>query len=116
VLLAHPSRQWDIEEALQRMQIGGTIYNPITQINSLVFYDGYRVQVGEKTYEYPGVDPNKAYLIDPQKYFVELIKHDLIVDAAGADLKRLVEGAIVGRARRGVVAAPENAVQEVTLP
>jgi hypothetical protein len=116
VLLAHPSKQWDIEEALQRMQIGGTIYNPITQINSLVFYDGYSIQVGEKTYEYPGVAPNKAYLIDPQKYFVELIKHDLIIDAAGADLKRLIEGSIVGRARRGVVAAPENAVQEITLP
>jgi len=116
ILLAHPSRQWDIEDALQRMQVGDTIYNPITQISSLIFYDGYSVQVGDKVYEYPGVDPNKAYLIDPQKYFVELIKHDLIIDAAGADLKRLIEGAIVGRARRGVVAAPENAVQEITLP
>jgi len=116
VLLAHSSRQWDIEQALQRQQIGGTVYPPISQINTLIFYDGYSVTVGEKTYTYPGVDPNKAYLIDPTKYFVELVKHDLIVDAGGADVKRLIQGAIVGRARRGVVAAPEKAVQEITLP
>lgn len=116
ILLAHSSRQWDIEEALQRLQIGGTVYPAISQINTLIFYDGYTVTVGEKTYTYPGVDPNKAYLIDPSRYFVELVKHDLIVDAAGADLKRLIQGAIVGRARRGVVASPEKAVQEITLP
>lgn len=116
VLLAHSSRQWDIEEALQRMQIGGTVYPAISQINTLVFYDGYSVTVGEKTHTFQGVSPDKAYLIDPQRYFVELVKHDLVVDAAGADLKRLVSGSIVGRARRGVVASPESAVQEITLP
>jgi len=116
VLLAHSSRQYDIEQALQRQQIGGTVYPPISQINTLIFYDGYSVTVGEKTYTYPGVDPNKAYLIEPQRYFVELVKHDLMVDAGGADIKRLIQGAIVGRARRGVVAAPDKAVQEITLP
>lgn len=116
ILLAHSSKQWDIQEALQRMQIGGTIYPAIDQIDTLIFYDGYTVTVGEKTYTYPGIDPGKAYLIDASRYFVELVKHDLIVDAAGADLKRLVAGAIVGRARRGVVASPENAVEELTLP
>jgi hypothetical protein len=116
ILLAHSSRQWDIEESLQRMQIGGTIYPPITQLDTLIFYDGYTVNVGEKTYTYPGVDPNKAYLIDASRYFVELIKHDLIVDAGGADLKRLVQGGVVGRARRGMIVSPENAVEELTLP
>ncbi len=116
VLLAHSSNQWDIEEALQRQQIGGTIYPAISQIDTLIFYDGYSVTVGEKTYTYPGVDPGKAYLIDPQKYFVELVKHDLRVDASGPDLSRLVVSQIVGRARRGVYAAPGNAVQELTLP
>lgn len=116
ILLAHSSRQWDIEEALQRQQIGGTIYPAISQINTLIFYDGYSVTVGERTYTYPGVNPNKAYLIDPSRFFVELIKHDLMVDAGQADIKRLIKGAIVGRARRGVVASPEKAVQEITLP
>lgn len=116
VLLAHSSRRWDIEECLQRMQIGGTIYPAISQIDTLIFYDGWSTVVGEKTYEYPGVDPNKAYLIEPQKYFRELVKHDLRIDASGGDLTRLIENAIVARARRGVVASPANAVEELTLP
>ncbi len=116
VLLAHSSRRWDIEECLQRMQIGETVYPAISQIDTLIFYDGWSTVVGEKTYEYPGVDPNKAYLIEPQKYFRELVKHDLRIDASGADLTRLIENAIVARARRGVVASPANAVEELTLP
>ncbi len=116
ILLAHSSKRWDIEECLQRMQIGGTVYPAISQIDTLIFYDGWSIAVGDKTYEYPGVDPGKAYLIEGQKYFRELIKHDLRVDAAGADLTRLVEQQIVARARRGVVASPANAVEELTLP
>ena len=116
ILLAHSSRRWDIEECLQRMQIGGTIYPAISQIDTLIYYDGWSTVVGEKTYEYAGVNPDKAYLIEGKKYFRELVKHDLRVDATGGDLKRLIENAIVGRARRGVVASPGNAVEEITLP
>lgn len=116
VLLAHSSRRWDIEEALQRFQVGGTVYPAIGQIDTLIFYDGWTVTVGETTYEYAGCAPDKAYLIEPKKYYRELIKHDLRVDAAGADLTRLVEQQIVGRARRGVVASPANSVEEITLP
>lgn len=116
ILLAHSSWRWDIEECLQRLQIGGTVYPAITQIDTLIFYDGYRITVGDMTYEYPGVDPTKAYLIEPQRYFRELVKHDLRVDATDADLKRLIEKGIVGRARRGVALWPANAVEEITLP
>lgn len=116
ILLAHSSRRWDIEECLQRMQIGGTVYSAISQIDTLIFYDGWSTMVGEKSYTYSGVPTNKAYLIEGQKYFRELIKHDLRVDATGGDLKRLIENAVVGRARRGVIASPANSVQELTLP
>lgn len=116
ILLAHSSRRMDIEEVLQRMQIGGTLYPAISQIDTLIFYDGWSTIVGEKTYTYPGVDTGKAYLIEGQKYFRELIKHDLRIDATGGDLTKLIENAIVGRARRGVVASPANAVEELTLP
>jgi hypothetical protein len=98
------------------MTINGTIHPAISQISTLIFYDGDSITVGGKTYTYPGVDPDKAYLIDGQKYFRELVKHDLRVDATGADLKKLVANAIVGRSRRGVYAAPANAVEELTLP
>ncbi|MBE3576885.1 MAG: hypothetical protein IMX00_04265 [Limnochordales bacterium] len=116
ILLAHSSRRWDIEEVLQRMVIGGTEYPAVSGIDTLIFYDGWSVNVGEKNYTYPGVDPNKAYLIEGQKYFRELVKHDLMVDASGADLSRLVEQQIVARARRGVLAYPADAVEELTLP
>lgn len=116
VLLAHESNRWDIEEALQRHQVSGTIYPALSGINTLIFYDGYEMTVGEKTYEYAGVDEGKAYLIEPQRYYRELIKHDLRVDATRGDLTRLVEQQVVGRARRGVIAAPANSVQELTLP
>jgi hypothetical protein len=116
VILAHSSRRWDIEESLQRFQVGGTVYPAIGQIDTLIFYDGWTTTVGEKTYDYAGCDINKAYLIEPQKYYRELIKHDLRVDAQRGDLTRLVEEQIVGRARRGVVASPANSVEEISLP
>lgn len=116
ILLAHSSKRWDIEEVLQRMVIGGTEYPAVSGIDTLIFYDGWSVAVGEKTFNYAGVDPGKAYLIEGQKYFRELVKHDLMVDAAGADLSRLVEQQIIARARRGVVCSPANAVEELTLP
>jgi len=116
IILAHSSKRWDIEEVLARMVIGGTEYPAIGGLSTAIYYDGYSVVMGEKTYTYEGCDPGKAYLIDPTKYFRELVKHDLRVDAAGPDLKRLVENAIVGRVRRGVIASPANAVEELTLP
>jgi len=116
ILLTHSSNRWEIEECLQRMQIGGSIYPAISQIDALIFYDGWSITVGEKTYDYAGCDASKAYLIEGQKYFRELVKHDLRVDAQKGDLTRLVEEQIVGRARRGVISSPANAVEELTLP
>jgi len=116
VLLAHSSKRWDIEECLQRMVIGGTEYPAIGGLDTLIFYDGWSTVVGEKTITYQGCDPGKAYLIEPRKYMIELVKHDLRVDASGADIKRLVENAVVARARRGLYASPADSVEELTLP
>jgi len=116
ILLAHSSKQWDIEEALARMVVGGSEYPAISAINTLIFYDGWTTTVGEKTYTYAGCDEGMAYLIEGQKFYRELIKHDLRVDATGADLTRLVKAKVVGRARRGVIASPANSVEEITLP
>ena len=116
ILLAHPSRRWDIEEALQRMQIAGTIYPAIADIDTIILYDGWSTVVGDRAYEFPGVDPGKAYLIEPRQYAVELIKHDLRVDAIEGDKKRLMAGGMVARARRGLYIAPAKMVQEIELP
>lgn len=116
ILLAHSSKRMRIERCLKEMQVGGTLYPELSQIDTLIFYDGWSGEVGKKNITYAGVNTGKAYLIEGKKYFRELIKHGLRVDATGADLKRLIENGIVGRVRRGVIASPANAVEELTLP
>lgn len=125
ILLAHPSKRWDLEIALGRMVVAGSEYPALGNsplgggVDSMIFYDGYEIQVGERLYSYPGVDPAKAYLIDPGpggNHFVELVKYDLLVDAGGADITRLIENAIVARTYRGLYANIADAVEEITLP
>lgn len=116
ILLANSVNRQDIEDLFSRQQINGTVYPPISGIDVLIFYDGWEIAVGGQTYSYPGVPADKVYLIEPQRVFVELVKHDLRVDALDADLSRLRAGGIVARAYRGVLAVPEDAVEEVTLP
>lgn len=125
ILLAHPKHRWDLEIALGRMVIGGTEYPALGNsplgggLQTMIFYDGYEAAVGDRTYTYPGVPADKVYLIDPgpgRNHFVELVKHDLLVDAGGADITRLVEDAIVARTYRGLFANVVDSVEEVTLP
>lgn len=114
IVLCHPVNQFRVQEALGRAQIGGTIYESVgAQLAQIVLYEGWSDAVGEKTYAYEGCPQNRLFLIDPQRYFQEVVKHDLLVDADGADITRLIKEAIVARARRGVYAAPANAVEEV---
>jgi len=116
ILLAHSSMRWDLEEALARFTVNNVEYPALGGISVIIFYDGMTLQVGERVFTYPGCPTNIAYLIQPQRYFVELVKHDLMVDAERGDLMRLIAQQVVARARRGVMAGVTNAVEEVTLP
>lgn len=116
VLLAHSSRRFQVEDSMQRMLISGTEYPAFTGIEAIIYYDGYSITVGEKTYTYGGCPTGKGYLIEPRTYFRELVKHDLRTDAGNPDLSRLIENQVVSRARRGVYAAPLKAVEEITWP
>lgn len=116
ILLSASVNQVDLQDALGRMVIGGTEYAPLGQIQTMIFYDGWSVTVGDKTYTYPGVPADKVYLIDPGRYFLELIKQDLIVDSGEADTSRLLRAQMVAYLMRGVWASPADAVEEVTLP
>jgi len=114
--LASTADQANIEMALRGgHQIEGTVYPAISSIQSVIYYDGWETVVGEKTYSYPGVTPGKAYLIRPKRGFKELVKQDLRVEATSGDLSRLIESQIVAYAYRGVYAAIEENVQEITL-
>jgi len=117
VLLAPGAKRRVIDRALGGFQLHSSEVLPeIGGIETVIYYDGWETQVGRKSYSYSGVPVDTAYLVRPKRGFKELIKYDLMVDAAGADLSRLIENQVVGRAYRGVFAAiPEN-VQEITLP
>ncbi|ADQ06503.1 conserved hypothetical protein [Caldicellulosiruptor hydrothermalis 108] len=116
VLLASSADQTNIEMALKGgHQVEGTVYPAISGIQTVIYYDGWETTVGKKTYSYPGVTPGKAYLIRPKRGFKELVKQDLRIEATSGDLSRLVESQIVAYAYRGVYAAVEENVQELTL-
>ncbi len=116
VLLASTADQANIEMALRGgHQIEGTVYPAISGIQSVIYYDGWEVTVGKKSYSYAGVTPGKAYLIRPKRGFKELVKQDLRIEATAGDLSRLIESQIVGYAYRGVYAAIEENVQEIAL-
>jgi len=116
ILLASSADQHLIEMALKGgHQVEGTIYPAVTGIQSVIYYDGWEVAVGKKSYTYDGVTPGKAYLIRPKRGFKELLKQDLRVEATSGDLSRLIESQIVAYAYRGVYAAVEENVQEISL-
>lgn len=116
VLLANSADAMDIEMALKGgHQIEGTVYPAIAGINSIVYYDGWETTVGKKNYEYAGVAPGKAYLIRPKRGLKELVKRDYTVETGNKDISRLVEEQIIAYCYRGVFAAIEENVQEITL-
>ena len=116
VLLASTVNQADIEMALRGgHQIEGTVYPAIAGIQSVIYYDGWDTTVGKKSYSYPGVSENTAYLIRPKRGFKELVKQDLQIEATSADLSRLIESQIVAYAYRGVYAAVGENVQKIAL-
>lgn len=116
ILLANSRDRFLVEDQFVNQRINSTDFPAMTDFRTVIYWDGWTTTVGEKTYTYPGVPQGTIFAIDPQRYFVELIKHDLIVDATGAKLHNLTAGGLVGRARRGLLAVPADAVQQITLP
>lgn len=116
ILLANPADQYDIEEAMSSFTIKATPYRALSGIDTIIYYDGWETTVGRKTYSYAGVPEGKAYLIRPKRGFKELIKQDLQIEATMGDKSRLVESQVIGDFWRGVFAAVEENVQEITLP
>lgn len=116
ILLANSANQEDIKDAMSSFTIQATPYGALEGISTVIFYDGWEAQVAKKSYTYPGVPAGKAYLIRPKRGFKELIKQALQIQATMGDLTRLVEAQVVGDVWRGVFAAVEENVQEITFP
>ncbi|MEK3673545.1 hypothetical protein [Paenibacillus sp. FSL R10-2771] len=116
ILLASSMDKENIEMAIKGgYTINGTTYPAVSGISEIVYYDGWETIVGRKTYTYAGVTPGKAYLIRPKRGFKELEKQDLQIESIAGDLSRLVEAQIIGWSYRGVYAAVEENVQEISF-
>lgn len=116
VLLANSANKEDIQDALGSMTLQATPYGATTGISDIIYYDGWEAQVSKKTHVYDGVPEGKVYLIRPKRGFKELVKQGLQINATMGDLTRLVDSQVVGDVWRGVFAAVEENVQEITLP
>lgn len=116
ILMASSADQIEIEMALNGGHLlNGSMYPSIKNISTVIYYDGWEVTVGKKTYSYKGVTQGKGYLIRPKRGFKELIKRDLTTEVGNADLSKLVENQIVGHCYRGAFAAVEENVQEISF-
>jgi hypothetical protein len=125
---ASPQRTWSVILASEtnRFQIEAALLNPVydasgnvmpsVPVDTIIYYDGMDINMGTETYNYPGVTAGKVYAIFPKQRMLELVHHDLRVDADRPDISRLIEAQIVGRTRRGVYAEIANSVEEITLP
>ncbi|BFH66247.1 hypothetical protein J27TS7_10930 [Paenibacillus dendritiformis] len=116
ILLANPADKEDIDDALSSFTIQATPYRALDGITDIIYYDGWEATVSKKTYTYPGVPAGKAYLIRPKRGFKELVKQALQIQATMGDLTRLVEAQVVGDVWRGVFAAIDENVQEISFP
>lgn len=72
---------------------------------SFIEYDGVTLKMGKREYPYAGVTAGVAFLVAPKRQFIEYVKHDLLVDGGVGDRSRLILNELVGRARRGALAA-----------
>lgn len=112
VLLHHSSDTFRIEAALASDLLSdgtrGPVANKFANVSRLV-YEGDTATVGNKVYDYPGVQPGEAYLIVPKRNFREYVKHDLRIDSDDGDLSRLILTQVVGRTRRAVLAGLSGA-------
>ncbi|MEK4236457.1 hypothetical protein ACFWMP_25665 [Paenibacillus sp. NPDC058367] len=116
ILLASSLDKENIDMVLKGgYTINGTTYPAVSGIDTIIYYDGWEVTVGKKEFAYPGVQQGKAYLIRPKRGFKELEKQDLRIESTAADLSRLIEAQIVGWSYRGVYAAVEENVQEISF-
>ncbi len=117
VILASEQDRFQIEEALLqpiRDPLGNAM--PRVPLDTIIYYDGASINMGTETYVYAGVTPGKVYAVFPKQKMLEFVHHDLRIDSDRPDISRLIEAQVIGRTRRGIYAAIEDSVGEVTLP
>lgn len=121
VMLASGADRYKIQDALERRtDANNNVLPGISEIDTIIFYDGYSITVGEKTYTYPGIAANTAYLIMPRSKMLELVRtvngQDMFVVQGNADVSRRIADQIVAHTYRGLYCDAAGSVQKITLP
>jgi hypothetical protein len=108
VLLANSALRFDLADAMSRFTVNATDFSPITDITAIVYFDGGKITRGNRTYQYGGVPATEMFLIEPALYLIELIKHDLRIEAGPGDLSRLIAQQIGRRQPARRLLRPQN--------
>ena len=122
VLLAHSSDRFLLADSLSRRYDNvGNVLPAIDFLDTVIFYDGMSITVGDKTYAYTGVTPGKSYLIRPREKFWEAVKteggRDFTIETDRMpDVTRRIAGQTAAHTYRGVYADIANSVEEITHP
>lgn len=121
VMLASGADRYQIQDALERRaDTDGNVLPGISEIDTIIFYDGYSITVGEKTYTYPGIASKTAYLIMPRSKMLELVRtvngQDMFTVIGNPDVSRRIAEQITAHTYRGLFADVAGSVQKITLP
>jgi hypothetical protein len=120
-LLVNSGQSFMVERALNRVpQEGFSLQSSaISQIQSVIAYDGWTGTRGKKSTTYAGVTTGKALLVDlayrdltMQSY----IKQDLQSEMGNPDISRFIKEQTVYDTYMGVYTDPAGAVEEITWP
>jgi hypothetical protein len=115
-ILANPADRLRLERILAGGQVDGTSYPAISQVDTIVYYKGWKGAVGEKEYSYPGVTAGKIYLIRPKRQFKSVIKEDMVIEMGSGDVSRGIDKEFVAHTTLAMYAAVTDNVIEITLP
>lgn len=91
----------------------------VGRITTVIAYDGWTGQMGNKTFTYPGVTAGKAYLIDLSRRtrnHRSYVKHGLRRVQGNPDVSRFILEQTVWDTRLGVYTSPVASTEEITLP
>lgn len=121
VLLASSTDRFRIEDALQLTNdSNGNRLPPIGVIDTVIYYDGFTIDVGPKTYSYPGVTAGTGYLIQPQRRLREIVKtrggQDMFIETGNPDVSRRIEDQITAHTYRTLYSDVAGSTEEITLP
>ncbi|HRF96730.1 MAG TPA: hypothetical protein PLZ51_16095, partial [Aggregatilineales bacterium] len=121
VLLCSTADMFTFERALKAVpQQGFSLQSSaMSQVQTIIAYDGWTGSRGNKPTSYAGVTSGKAYLIDVShklEDFQSYVKIPLRMTMGQGDASRFIMAENIYDTHFGVFADPARAVQEITLP